>query len=125
MFRAALFLAFSIFAVSSDAADLKVTAYVFTQNDLTANLTGGMISPEIPLPNSYGNVTLTPTFQVWVMLGMGIYVMYAGHQGTLTSAVIQGRGCPANSMVNAKADYFEIQDGMLVLVKVPCNTTWE
>ena len=121
MFRATLFFFISIFAVSADAADLKITAFAGTPNDLT----GGMISPGIPLPNSYGNVTLTPTYYMYVMPGMGIWPMYMGHQGTISSAVLQGRGWPPNSMVYATADYFAVQQGMLVLVRVPCSTSWQ
>ena len=125
MFRSVILLAFlSVFAASADAKDLKIVSYAWTNGNVTAKVTGGMISPEMPLPTTYALVDLTPQFSLMVMPGMGVYPMYMGHQGSVSSATLQGNGYVVGQMVNVSGYYLDLsQPGGFVFV--PCSYSWQ
>ena len=57
MFRTVIFLWFlSVFAASADAKDLNIVSYVWMNENMTAKVTGGMISPEMPFPTEYAAI---------------------------------------------------------------------
>ena len=122
MFRTVIFLWFlSVFAASADAKDLNIVSYVWMNENMTAKVTGGMISPEMPFPTEYAAIELTPQFSLMVIPGMASFPMYVGHQGSVSSATLQGKGYVVGQMVGVFAYYKEF--GQFVFV--PCSYSWQ
>ena len=132
MFRAVLFLGLSIIATSANAADLKIVSYAGTSGTVYAEVKGGMATPGMPAPVTYTTVDLTPRFYLMVMPGMGVFPMYMGHQGSVSSATLQGKGYVPGSMVNVNGYYLQGvtvgPDGTIEgpgFITVPCSYSWE
>ena len=128
MFRAVLFLGLSIFAASVDAADLKIVAWGDPLNSNTprAYVKSGMGSPGMPLPQTYTSVDLEPQFQMIPMPGMGFYMMYMGHQGSVSSVTLQSKGWVSGSTVFVNAQQLVIDPVQgLQFVELQCGWGWE